>query len=54
MQLDTVTEGYRQDSVGSASHYRKDVGTEIQAVGDILLDAGHDARLTAGRIKLVD
>ncbi|WP_048768066.1 hypothetical protein, partial [Oligella urethralis] len=59
MQLDTVTEGYRQDSVGSASHYIKeqrwqDVGTEIWTVGDIILDAGNDARLTAARITSDD
>ncbi|WP_311515425.1 two-partner secretion domain-containing protein, partial [Oligella urethralis] len=59
LQLDTVTVGYRQDSVGSASHYIKeqrwqDVGTEIQAVGDIILDAGNDARLTAARITSDD
>ncbi|QPT40986.1 Possible hemagglutinin (DUF638) [Oligella ureolytica] len=59
LQLDTVTEGYRQDSVGSASHYIKeqrwqDVGTEIWTVGDIILDAGNDARLTAARITSDD
>ncbi|MDO5679374.1 MAG: hemagglutinin repeat-containing protein [Pelistega sp.] len=56
LNVGTVTTGYRQDSIVNARNYIKeqrwqDVGTHIQAVGDIQLIAGRNANLTAAQVS---